>query len=150
MPTPGENTWKTGRGKNEISGHFSGAPMRNENEGLARKMIAFAVFLKDRGFRVFQSSIHDALRALEVVGLEDRSDFFFCLRSNLVTTDLEWAQFKTLFDEFWVWREEVPKEETEVQPRPDPDGRNEGEGEECLHAAKSEPPADDKSSDDRE
>ena len=150
MPTPGENTWETGWGKNEISGHFSGASMRNGNEGLVKKMIAFAAFLKDRGFRVFQSSIHDALRALEVVGLEDRADFFFCLRSNLVTTDLEWAQFKTLFDEFWMWREEVSKEEENVQPRPDPDARNEGEGEECLQEAKSEAPTDDKPPNNRE
>ena len=138
-----EDTWKPSRGKNEISGHFSGASMRNGNEGLVKSMIAFAAFLRDRGFRVFQSNIHDALRALEVVGLENRPDFFFCLRSNLAASDLEWAQFRTLFDEFWMWREEIPGEEPEAQPQPDPDARNEGEGEGCLEE-KNEAPAGDK------
>jgi hypothetical protein len=65
--------------------------MSHDREGLVKKTIAFAAFLRDRGFRVFQSSIHDALRAAEVISIDERADFFFCLRSNFASTDLEWT-----------------------------------------------------------
>ena len=122
--------------------------MRNGNEGLVKRMIAFAAFLKDRGFRIFQNSIHDALRALEVVGLENRADFFACLRANLTSTDLEWAQFKTFFDEFWMWEEDIPKEEETPLPGPDPDVRNEGE--ECPLEEENVAAAGDESANNRE
>jgi len=92
--------------------------MIDEKRGLAGKVIRFAGFLKGRGFRVFQSSVHDALRCLEEISLEKREDFFVSLRSNLTTTDLEWVQFGELFDQFWsrVNEEEHPdKDELEPQ-----------------------------------
>ena len=75
--------------------------MTNDQPPLAGKVIRFAGFLKRRGFRVFQSSVHDALRSLEEISLEERRDFFLSLRANLAATDLEWVQFKDLFDQFW-------------------------------------------------
>jgi len=124
--------------------------MTNRNEGLVKKTIAFAAFLRNRGFRVFQSSIQDALRTLEVVGFENRMDFYFCLRSSLTTTDLEWAQFKTLFDEFWTWADAVGQEEEAATQRSDPDARNKGDGEESPLAEKSETIEDDKSPGEKE
>ena len=109
-----------------------------EHDGLVPKMIAFASFLRDRGFKVFQSSIHDALRALEVIGLENRMDFFLCLRSNLASTDLEWLQFKALFNEFWMPADEDLKGLEETSTRSDPEVRNRGEGEECDSQGRSE------------
>ena len=84
--------------------------MINEKRGLSGKVVRFAGFLKGRGFRVFQSSVHDALRCLEEISLEKKEDFFVSLRSNLATTDLEWAQFGDLFDQFWarVNEEKIP------------------------------------------
>ena len=84
--------------------------MINEKRGLGGKVVRFAGVLKGRGFRVFQSSVHDALRCLEEISLEKKEDFFVSLRSNLTTTDLEWAQFGDLFDQFWarVNEEKIP------------------------------------------
>ena len=101
--------------------------MNNKQDGLTRKMIAFAAFLRDRGFRVFQSAVYDALRAVQTIGLEDRSDFFFCLRSILTTTDLEWGQFEKLFEEFWATVEPFEGEE-DAPENSDPNGQQNGEG----------------------
>ena len=83
---------------------------------MAGEVIRFAGFLKDRGFRVFQSSVKDAIRGLEIIGLFKRGDFLSSLRSNLCTNELEWSQFPNLFDEFWdmkaLEREEPPREST--------------------------------------
>jgi len=75
--------------------------MTSEQTTLAGEVIRFAGFLKGRGFRVFQSSVHDALRSLEEISLEEKGDFFHSLRTNLTATDLEWVQFENLFDQFW-------------------------------------------------
>jgi uncharacterized protein len=75
--------------------------MIDEKRGLGGKVVRFAVFLKCRGFKIFQSSVHDTLRCLEEISLEKKEDFFVSLRSNLATTDLEWIQFRDLFDQFW-------------------------------------------------
>ncbi len=64
-------------------------------------VIRFAGFLKDRGFRIFQSSVHDALLSLGEIDLSMQEDFFYSLRVSLTNTDLEWVQFTNLFDEFW-------------------------------------------------
>ena len=91
--------------------------MINEKRGLAKKVIRFAGFIKSRGFRVFQSSVHDALRCLEEISLEKKEDFFVSLRSNLATTDLEWIQFRELFDQFWARVNEGEKPDNEgVEP----------------------------------
>ncbi|MBW2110513.1 MAG: VWA domain-containing protein [Deltaproteobacteria bacterium] len=76
-------------------------PLKQTGTGLAGKVVSFAGFLKARGFRVFHSSVHDALRSLEEISLASRDDFFLSLRTNLAVTDLEWAQFEGLFHEFW-------------------------------------------------
>ncbi len=68
---------------------------------MAGKTVRFAGFLKNRGFRVFQSSVEDAIRCLEIMGLFNRIDFLSSLRSNLCTNELEWSQFSNLFNEFW-------------------------------------------------
>ena len=72
-----------------------------ENSGLSREVIRFAGFLKSRGFKVFQTGVQDAIRSLRAVSIENRDDFFFSLRATLSSSDLEWVQFQTLFDEFW-------------------------------------------------
>jgi uncharacterized protein with von Willebrand factor type A (vWA) domain len=121
--------------------------MSHDREGLVKKTIAFAAFLRDRGFRVFQSSIHDALRAAEVISIDERADFFFCLRSNFASTDLEWTQFKGLFDEFWTPVEvEFQKAEDSVR-RPNPNAPSEGEGSDRVE--KQEPANDAGSSGER-
>jgi uncharacterized protein len=88
--------------------------MTNDQTTLAGKVIRFAGFLKGRGFRVFQSSVCDALRSLEEISLEQKEDFFLSLRANMASTDLEWVQFKDLFKQFWAqqgWAEEAANNE---------------------------------------
>ncbi|MFO7601458.1 MAG: VWA domain-containing protein [Candidatus Desulfacyla sp.] len=75
--------------------------MTTDQTTLAGRVIRFAGYLKGRGFRIFQSSVHDALLSLEKISLEEKKDFFLSLRANLVATDLEWVQFRDLFDQFW-------------------------------------------------
>ncbi len=113
--------------------------MKNHHDGLVSRMIVFAAFLRDRGFRVFQSSIYDALRAVQTMGLESRSDFFFCLRSILTSTDLEWRQFQTLFDEFWTGFDTEPESEENALRQPDKKATDRQEGEEQQVAAESAP-----------
>ncbi|MEJ2025139.1 MAG: hypothetical protein P8Y00_09020, partial [Deltaproteobacteria bacterium] len=59
--------------------------------GITAKIVAFAAFLKARGFKVYQSSILDALRGLQTIALSNREDFFNALRVNFASSDLEWA-----------------------------------------------------------
>ncbi|MBN2033392.1 MAG: VWA domain-containing protein [Deltaproteobacteria bacterium] len=79
----------------------------NKN-GLTERIILFARFLKHHGFKVFSSSVVDALRSLEQVGISDRQDFFYILRANFTSTDAEWGLFKNLFEVFW---RQGPREE---------------------------------------
>ena len=84
---------------------------KTENSGLSGEIIRFAGFLKSRGFKVFQTGIQDAVRSLRVVSIENRDDFFFALRATLSSSDLEWEQFRSLFDEFW---QKVVEEDTKT------------------------------------
>jgi uncharacterized protein with von Willebrand factor type A (vWA) domain len=84
--------------------------------GLAGQVVRFADFLKSRGFRIFQSSIHDALVALRWIDLSVRQDFMAVLRTSLITNDIEWSKFDGLFDEFW--RSGFYKTETDGDDEP--------------------------------
>ena len=71
------------------------------NPGLAGVIAEFANFLKANGFKIFQSSINDALISLKYINLFNKQDVFYVLRANLVKTDMEWAHFYYLFNKFW-------------------------------------------------
>ena len=114
-------------------------------------MIRFAAFLKNRGFRVFQSSIQDALRSIETTGLEKKSDFFISLRSNLVSSDVEWTQFETLFNEFWQHLNDPVKQEEEKPPEsPDANEGIPGDSDECKMEEISDSSENDQPPGDRE
>ena len=90
---------------------FTFNPQKNiAPPGLAGEVVRFADFLKGRGFKVFQSSVHDALRSLEEIDLSKRQDFFASLRANLINTDVEWVQFADLFEKFWHRKNKESKE----------------------------------------
>jgi uncharacterized protein with von Willebrand factor type A (vWA) domain len=92
---------------------FTFEPLKNiAPPGLAGRIARFAEFLKGRGFRVFQSSVHDALRSLEEIDLSKRQDFFASLRANLTNTDVEWVQFSKFFDEFWTSKDKEAQDLT--------------------------------------
>jgi len=80
--------------------------MRREGQnlfdyGIAGVVVEFANFLKVNGFRIFQSSIQDSLKALQHINLFNKQEVFYTLRANLVKTDMEWIHFPHLFDQFW-------------------------------------------------
>ncbi len=68
---------------------------------LTSRVILFSRFLRNRGFKAFSSGTLDALRSLQAVDVGSKEEFFFALRANLVSTDLEWKLFGELFDQFW-------------------------------------------------
>ncbi len=71
------------------------------DSGLAGRVLLFSRFLKDHGFKIFSSNIVDTLESLKEIDVGVRGDFFYILRANLVTSDLEWQIFGDLFEEFW-------------------------------------------------
>lgn len=98
---------------------------RMDDQSLTRKVILFSCFLKNRGFKVFSSNIRDSLRGLEEIDISKREDFCSALRSNLVTTDMEWALFEELFEEFWQGIESP--EEDEESEGPEEEGEGQGD-----------------------
>jgi len=84
------------------SRRFSFNPSQTKSDpGLAGKVVQFSDFLKRHGFKVFQTSVHDAVCSLIEIDSSIKEDFFTTLRTNLVSSDIEWEQFKSLFGEFW-------------------------------------------------
>ncbi|MDY6880442.1 MAG: VWA domain-containing protein [Desulfatiglans sp.] len=69
--------------------------------GLVGWVIRFGDFLKDNGYTLFQSSIHDALQGLQQIDIAKNEDFMATLRATLAKTDLEWSRFDELFNQFW-------------------------------------------------
>src|SRR3972149_10868310 len=66
--------------------------------------LAFGRMLRGAGLQVTVSELMDAVRALEVVDLMDRSDVYLGLRAVLVTRREELPAFDRCFDAFWTFR----------------------------------------------
>jgi hypothetical protein len=84
-------------------------------QNITQKVILFARFLRNHGFKVFSTGTVDALRGLDETGLQDREDFFNILRANLVAGDMEWKLFRDLFEEFWGAVEALKEKGREAQ-----------------------------------
>ncbi|MBU2498640.1 MAG: VWA domain-containing protein [Proteobacteria bacterium] len=78
--------------------------------GLPQRVVLFSRFLRDHGFKVFPSSIVEALQSLQEGDVCSKEDFFNILRTNLVVDEMEWKRFDGLFDVFW---REIDLEEEE-------------------------------------
>jgi len=72
---------------------------------LAERVILFSRFLRDRGFKVFSSTLSDSLRSLGQIDISLRWDFQAVLRANLVHSEVEWKLFDPLFEAFWGEKE---------------------------------------------
>jgi len=111
-------------------------------QDLAEQVILFSRFLRDRGFKVFSSTISDSLHSLEQTDISLKGDFVAALRANLVSSEAEWRLFDAFFDAFWGEKEEgverterskkkpLADQETvtsEVSPGALPDGKTEPE-----------------------
>ena len=86
--------------------------------GLTERVVLFSRFLRDRGFKVFPSSIVEALRGLEETNVCHKGDFFNILRTNLVVDEMEWKLFDEFFDAFWKGIED---EEEQKAAKGDPE-----------------------------
>jgi len=106
--------------------------------GITGEIVAFAGFLKARGYKVFQSSILDSLRSLRNIALSSRTDFFNVLRVNFASSDIEWAQFGDLFEAFFKVKKEEPQEDEPLLPSNRIDERKEGAPEELAPEVQAE------------
>jgi uncharacterized protein with von Willebrand factor type A (vWA) domain len=63
----------------------------------------------------------DSLKSMEEIDISKREDFFHVLRTNLVTSDLEWELFEGLFEEYWqgIAKEEEDEESEIPQAQPE-------------------------------
>jgi uncharacterized protein len=77
-------------------------------DGLVPRVIRFSSYLKRHGFKVFPSSVQEALLAFEALGPADPHGLYLALRANMVHSDLEWGLFDELYREFWL---EAPAED---------------------------------------
>ncbi len=76
---------------------------RTSKDGLVHHVIRFSGFLKQHGFKVFPSSVPEALSSLEALGPTGPKNMYYALRANMVHSDLEWRLFDELFREFWFF-----------------------------------------------
>jgi uncharacterized protein with von Willebrand factor type A (vWA) domain len=63
----------------------------------------------------------DSLKSMEEIDISQREDFFHVLRTNLVTSDVEWELFQGLFEEYWqgIVNEEEEEESEIPQEQPE-------------------------------
>ena len=91
-----------------------------DGQTLTCNIISFSHFLKGRGYKIFSSNVMDSLRSMEEIDISRREDFFHVLRTNLVTSDVEWELFEDLFEEFWQGLENMEEEEEACEmPQPE-------------------------------
>jgi uncharacterized protein len=106
--------------------------------GLTGRIIFFTRFLKNHGFKVFSSSVVDALRSMEEGGIGNRQDFFHILRANFVSTDVEWNVFSELFEEFWQNSPGEPEGQEERRKEDLPECRQDSIPERMLDSEREE------------
>src|SRR3989337_3579607 len=83
--------------------HVQLTSMTNPRD-LMTATLAFGRMLRGAGLQVTVSELMDAVRALEVLDLMDRSDVYLGLRTVLVTRREELPAFDRCFDAFWRFR----------------------------------------------
>lgn len=71
-------------------------------DGLIQRVIRFSGFLKQHGFKVFPSSIHQVLESFAALDLSDPDHVYCALRANLTHSDMEWRLFEELYRAFWL------------------------------------------------
>ena len=93
---------------------------------LAHNVVDFVRLLRDRDFLVSPAEAQDTLRALAVLDLSDRVEFYLGLRSILVWDPDRHALFDELFEQFWGPWEELPSPDVRVTNREEQSKSNEG------------------------
>jgi uncharacterized protein len=85
------------------------------------RMVGFGRVLRSAGLEVGPGRLQDALRGLEVVGLDRRDDVFHALRATLVARREDMDAFDAAFAAYWEAAPGAPPPETGVEvPRLEP------------------------------
>jgi uncharacterized protein with von Willebrand factor type A (vWA) domain len=85
------------------------------------RMVGFGRVLRSAGLEVGPGRLQDALRGLEVVGLDRRDDVFHALRATLVARREDMDAFDAAFAAYWEAAPEAAPPETGVEvPRLEP------------------------------
>src|SRR6185369_7144549 len=92
-----------GAGARPDLGHQEGRPAlrTGRRRPMDDKIVAFCALLRQNGLRVSVSETMDALRALGLVGLEDRATVRAALRATAVKRAVDVEAFDRLFDLFF-------------------------------------------------
>lgn len=92
-------------------------PGRATHPDLSHNVIDFVRLLRRHEFPVSPAEAQDALRALGVIDIGDRGDFYLALRAILLWDPRRQAAFDELFEQFWgAWGDEPS---TLMQERPE-------------------------------
>ncbi len=74
---------------------------------LAHNVIDFVRLLRENGLQASPAEVHDVVRALRVIDLGDRHEFYLTLRSILLWSPDQRPLFDELFERFWGgWADE--------------------------------------------
>ncbi len=109
----------------QIQGAVEGVDV-GERSGMLGNLLAFCRVLRDLGLDVTAGRILDICRSLEHIDICDRAQFYYTLRSNLVSSHEDIEVFDQVFALFW----RLPEEEEEASGA----GKEESdeEGDECC------------------
>ncbi len=120
---------------------------------LSGRVAAFCRYLREHGFRIGIGETQDALRAIEIAGVEDRARFRAALRAVVCGKHDELRIFDQVFDAFFGDRELLEREylrpKLDIEATPLRDDRNQGSNPDwetlvakySAAAGRSEPPA---------
>ncbi|MBI3966055.1 MAG: VWA domain-containing protein [Chloroflexi bacterium] len=78
------------------------APEQAQHQDILRNVVQFCRLLRGRGMLVTPSEALDAVRAVEVVDVSDRQDFYLALRTVLVRNLADVPLFDATFEAFWI------------------------------------------------
>jgi uncharacterized protein with von Willebrand factor type A (vWA) domain len=88
------------------------------------QLLAFCRLLKNLGVDLSMNRVIDAVRSLSLIDVSRKTDFYYALRANLVSTRDDLPIFDLAFEMFWRNREET---EDETNP-PDDQQSSSGKG----------------------
>jgi uncharacterized protein with von Willebrand factor type A (vWA) domain len=93
-------------------GHWDGpaanTPGRAQHPNIGHNVIDFIRLLRRHEFPVSPAEAQDALRALGIVDIGDRAEFYLALRAILLWDPKREPQFRDLFEQFWgAWGDEL-------------------------------------------
>lgn len=89
--------------------------MTNSSEVLYDKIVRFTDFLRLQGLTAGIKETQDALRALNLVGFEDRENVKYALKALFAASPREQEIFDKSFDMFFVSKEEFEKGQQAIQ-----------------------------------